>query len=187
MPKPIRCVRLTKAIVRNANDRDHKPSLNKICPGDRHQRSPSDPKFEDRSQEETEWQELWAHEGAWRLANRILKLKEKHKTAFFSRTEKWCLPAPSKIKPEEREFVVHYGASMHMISRKKDLNSAWLETVSTSRCPTSVTTVNGEVQTHEEATCHVRELDIVLTLKNPRRHANIIVARKALPGSRIFI
>ena len=43
-------------------------------------------------------------------------------------------PAPSKIKPKGREFVVDSGASMHMIS-KKDLNSAELETVTTSRSP----------------------------------------------------
>ena len=37
------------------------------------------------------------------------------------------LPAASTIKPEEREFVVDSGASMHMVS-KKDLNSAELQT-----------------------------------------------------------
>ena len=35
------------------------------------------------------------------------------------------LPSPSTIKPEEREFVVDSGASVHMIS-KKVLNSAEL-------------------------------------------------------------
>ena len=40
---------------------------------------------------------------------------------------------------------------MHMIS-KKDLNSAELETLTTSRSPTTVITANGEVQTHEEDT-----------------------------------
>ena len=53
---------------------------------------------------------------------------------------------------------------MHMIS-KKDLNSAELETVTTSRSPRTVITANGEVQTHEEATVYVKELDIFLTLK----------------------
>ena len=38
---------------------------------------------------------------------------------------------------------------MHMIS-KKDLNSAELETVTTSKSPTTVIKANGEVQTHEE-------------------------------------
>ena len=53
---------------------------------------------------------------------------------------------------------------MHMIS-KKDLNSAELETVTTSRSPTTVITANGEVQTHEEATVCVKELEKFLTMK----------------------
>ena len=53
---------------------------------------------------------------------------------------------------------------MHMIS-KKDLNSADLETVTTSRSPTTVITANGEVQTHEEAIVYFKELDVFLTMK----------------------
>ena len=119
-------------MLRHANIRDQNPSFGMIYPGDPQQRKPNAPKFEDRSQEETEWKERCAHEAAWRLAKNILKLNEKHKTAFFSPSENWCLPAPSAIKPEEREFVVDSGASMHMIS-KKDLNSAELETLTTSK------------------------------------------------------
>ena len=117
--KPIRCVQFTKTVLRHANIRDQKPSLGVICPGDPHQRKPNAPKFEDRSQEETERQERYAREAAWKMARSILKLKEKYKTTFFSPSENWCLPSPSTIKPEEREFVVDSGASMHMISKKK--------------------------------------------------------------------
>ena len=53
---------------------------------------------------------------------------------------------------------------MHMIS-KKDLNSAELETVTTSKSPTTAITANGEVRTNEEATVYVRELGIFLTMK----------------------
>ena len=56
----------------------------------------------------------------------MLKLKEKNKAAFFSPSENWCLPAPSTLKPEEREFVVDSGVSMHMIS-KKDLSNAGMD------------------------------------------------------------
>ena len=93
----------------------------------------------------------------------MFKLKEHERAAFFSSPENRCLLA-STLKPEEREFVVHSGASMHMTS-KKDLNSAELETVTTSRSPTIVITANGEVQTHEEAIVYVEELDIFLTMK----------------------
>ena len=128
-----------------------------------HQRSPNATKFEDRSLEETEWQEQGAREAAWKLAQIILKLKEKRNTAFFSRSENRCLPA-STLKPEEREFVVDSGASMHMIS-KKDLSEAEMDTLTKSCSPTIVITANGEVQTQEEAIVYVKELDIFLTMK----------------------
>ena len=162
--KPIRCVRFTKAVLRRANIRDQNPSLGMICPGNPHQRNPNASKFEDRYKEETEWQERCAGEAAWKLAKHILKLKEKYKTAFFSPSENRCLPAPSTLKFEKREFVVDSGALMHMIS-KKDLNSGELETLTTSTSATTVITANGEVQTHEEAIVYVKELDIFLTMK----------------------
>ena len=56
------------------------------------------------------------------------------------------------------------GASMHMIS-KKDLSEAEMDTLTKSCSPTIVITANGEVQTHEEATVYVKELDIFLTMK----------------------
>ena len=162
--KPIRCVQFAKAVVRHAYMRDQNRSLGMICPSDPHQRSADAPKFEDRSQEETEWQERCAREAAWRLAKRILKLKEKKKAAFFSPSENWWLPAPSSLKHEEREFVVDPGASVHMIS-KKDLNSSEMDNLTKSCSPTIVITANGEVQTHEEAILYVKELDMFLTMK----------------------
>ena len=71
--KPIRCVTFTKAVLHHANNRDQNPSLGMICPGEPHQRSPNALKFEDRSQEETEWQEQGAREAAWKLAKSVLK------------------------------------------------------------------------------------------------------------------
>ena len=53
---------------------------------------------------------------------------------------------------------------MHMIS-KKDLSDAEMETVTKSCSPTIVITGNGEVQTHEEATVYVKELEKFLTMK----------------------
>ena len=146
MQKPIQRVKFTQAIARHTKIRDQNPSLGLMCPGQPHQRSPNAPKFEDRSQEETEWQEEGARE------------VEKNRATFFSLSVKRCLPA-SCLKPEEREFVVDSGASMHMIS-KKDLNDAEMDTLTKSCSPTIVITANGEVQTHEEATVYVKELDI---------------------------
>ena len=163
MRKPIQRVKLTKAIARHTKIRDQNPSLGYICPGEPYERSPNAPKFEDRSQEETEWQEQGAREAAWKLAKNVLKLKEHERATFFSLSENRCLLA-STLKPEEREFVVDSGASMHMIS-KKDLSDAQMDTLTKSCSPTIVTTANGEVQTHEEATAHVKELDMFLTMK----------------------
>ena len=77
--KPIRCVRFTKAVVRHANIRDQNPSLGMICPGDPHQRNPNAPKFEDRSQEETEWQEQGARE-AVEAGQKCIKLNGARKS-----------------------------------------------------------------------------------------------------------
>ena len=163
MRKPIQRVKFTKAIARHTKIRDQNPSLGYICPGEPHERSANAPKFEDRSHEETEWQEQGAREAAWKLAKSVLKLKEHERAIFFSPSENRCLPA-STLKPEEREFVVDSGASMHMIS-KKDLSDAEMDTLTKSCTPTVVITANGEVQTHEEAIVYVKELDIFLTMK----------------------
>ena len=163
MPKPIQRVKFKKAIARHTKIRDKNPSLGYICPGEPHERSPNAPNFEDRSQKETEWQEQGAREAAWKLAKRVFKLKEHERAAFFSSPENRCLPA-STLKPEEREFVVDSGASMHMIS-KKDLSEAEMDTLTKSCSPTIVITANGEVQTHEATIVYVKELDIFLTMK----------------------
>ena len=89
----------------------------------------------------------------------IYKLKEKDKATFYSPAEDWVLPPASTKEPEEMEFVEDSRASMHMVS-KRDLNSAELETMRTSRSPTAVMTASGEVQTREEATENVKQLDL---------------------------
>ena len=163
MPKPIQRVKFRKATARHTKIRDQNPSLGYICPGEPHQRSSNAPKFEDRSHEETEWQEQGAREAAWKLAKSVFKLQEHERATFFSPSENWCLPA-SNLNPEEREFVVDSGASMHMIS-KKDLSDAEMDTLTKSCSPTIVITAIGEVQTQEEAIVYVKELDTFLTMK----------------------
>ena len=96
------------------------------------------------------------------LKNRY-KHKEKDKAACNFPAEEWALLAASTKELVEREFVVVSGASMHVVS-KKDLNSAELETMRTSRSPTTVMTGNAEVHTREEATENVKELDLFVTV-----------------------
>ena len=104
MPKTIQRVKFKKAVARHTKIRDQNPSLRLTCPGEPHDRSPNAPKFEDRFQEETEWQEQGAREAAWKLAKNVFKLKEHERAAFFSSPENRCLLALT-LKPEEREFL----------------------------------------------------------------------------------
>ena len=74
--------------------------------------------------------------------------------------------APSKTSksPEDREFVVGSGASMHMMS-KKELSSPEMGTVRRARNPTVVLTADGEVRTHEEAQVLVHDLNQFVTVQ----------------------
>ena len=74
MRKPIQRVKFTKAVARHTKIRDQNPSLGYICPGEPHERSRNAPKFEDRSQEETEWQEQGAREAAWKLWPKVYSI-----------------------------------------------------------------------------------------------------------------
>ena len=135
---PVRRVRFTKAALRKANIKENEgPSLGKIQVKLPHQRSPHATKFEDSSPGKTARQERCARGKARSLARNIYKLKEKDKATFYSPAGEWIMLAASTIKPEEREFVVDSGASMHMVSRK-DFISAELETVRTSKNPIRV-------------------------------------------------
>ena len=178
MQKPIQRVKLKKAIARRTQIRDQNPSFGYICPGEPHERSPNAPNFEDRSQEETEWQEQGAREAAWKLAKNVFKLKEHERAAFFSSPEERYLPA-STLKPGVREFVVDSRALMHMIS-KKDLSKAEMDTLTKSCSPTIVITANGEVQTHEEPIVYCQGIGYILDNESLREHAISIVAGKVL-------
>ena len=83
--------------------------------------------------------------------------KKKDKAAFYFHAEEWVFLAASTKEPEDREFVVDSGACMHLVSNK-DLKSAEVETMRTSRSSTTVMTADGEVQTTEETTVYVKQL-----------------------------
>ena len=108
---------------------------------------------EDRSEDETFKQERCAGKEAWEMTKSIHKLNGKDKATLLS-LEVWCPRAPSLRKPKEREFVVDSRASMPMLSRK-DLHSAELDAMLVSR----------KVQTSEEATVYVYDLDSFLTVQ----------------------
>ena len=164
MPKPIQRVKFTQAIARHTKNRDQNPSLGYICPGELHQRSPNAPQLENRSSGGDRVARARCPRSSVEAGQKCVQIKKEHeRAAFFSSPENRCHLA-STLKPEEREFVVDSGASMHMIS-KKDLSEAEMNTLTKSCSPTIVITANGEVQTHEEAIVYVKELDIFLTMK----------------------
>ena len=96
-------------------------------------------KFDDMSHEETERKQRCAQIMAWNLAK-----------TFATRSKRI-----RQQKSRRREFLVDSGASMHMVS-KRDLNSAELVTMRTTRGLTTVMTANGEVQTREDTTVYVK-------------------------------
>ena len=75
---------------------------------------------------------------------------------------------------------------MHMVS-KRDLNSAELETMRMSKYPTTVMTANGEVQTREEATENVKELDSFVTVMLLEETPAVLSLGKTLSGSRVYL
>ena len=122
-------------------------------------------RLEERPHEETLHQERCAHKAAWDLAKNIFKLENSGKTMLYVPGEKKEMPAPTASKrPEEREFVVDSGASMHMMS-KKELSSEEMGTVKSSRKPTAVLTASGKVHTHEEAQVFVHDLNQFVTVQ----------------------
>ena len=50
------------------------------------------------------------------LGEKELQAQEWDKATFYTSVEARAMLAPSSKEPEEREFVVHPGASMHMLS-----------------------------------------------------------------------
>ena len=139
------------------------PSLGKLRVKHPHQRSHYAMKFEDLSHEETVRQPRCARSEAWNLAKTYTSSKRTtklHSTRPRKNGYSWLR---QQKELEEREFVVASGASMHLVS-KRDLNFVELETMRTSRSPTTVMTANGEVQTREEATVYVKELDLFVTV-----------------------
>ena len=83
MQKPIHRVKFTKTNARHTKIRDQIPSLGYICPGEPHERSPNAPKFEDRSQEETEWQEQRCPRSSVEAGQKCVKIKGVSKSNFL--------------------------------------------------------------------------------------------------------
>ena len=73
---------------------------------DSHERNPCAPRFEERTEDETLYQERCARRVEWDLAKCVLKLRNTDKASFYSHLEAKATPAPTSKSPEEREIVV---------------------------------------------------------------------------------
>ena len=172
MHKPIQRVKFTKAVARHTKIRDKILRSDTFVKVNLMSAAPTLPNLTIGLKRRRNGKSMVPREVAWKLVKSVFHLKEWERATFFSPSENRCLPASNR-KPEEREFVVDSGASMHMIS-KKDLSDAVMDTLTTSCSPTIVITANGEVQTHEEATVYVKEFGCILDYESPRKHASSI-------------
>ena len=121
-------VKFSKSTWHQRKIRERKGPLRGIIPKcEPHERSPCSPKFGEISHEDTLHQERCARKVAVDSAKLFHKLKNADKTTFYSSIEARRMPALTSKSPEEQEFVVDSGATMHMMS-KKVLSSDELET-----------------------------------------------------------
>ena len=116
MRKPIRRVNSRKPLHFTVYIREM------ICPGDPYQRSPNAPQFEDRSQEETEWEEQGVREAAWKLAKSFLKIVGLHRDVNDARRA--CANRSLKTnKPSSHLRKI--GACLHQLLNLRNKNLLW--------------------------------------------------------------
>ena len=152
--------------VKQTSEKEKVPSLGQIQVTFPHERSPFALKIDDRSLGGTARQERCARGDAWELAKKFLKLKKRHSYILFTF---WGVDFACRIhnKPRGKRVCGRFW-SKHAHGQQ-DLNKAEFETMRISKNPIMVETANVEVQTEEEATVYVRELDLfvkVMLLEN---------------------
>ena len=185
MQKPIQRVKFTKAIARHTKIRHQNPSLGYTCPGEPHQRRPKAPKFEDRSQEETEWQEQGAREAAWRLAKNLLKMKGEKQSNIFLTFGK---EVPARIKSWT------WGTRICCRLRRVDAYDQqrgldWSWNGFFDEFEQSYDSHNRQWRSADAwrgNSVHQRT-GYILDYESPRKHASSIVAWKALRWKRTFL
>ena len=109
------------------------------------------------------------------------KLTEKDKVAFYLPAEEWVLPAASKKEPslqliQERVCVCSARKTLTLLSWTWD-------TLRTSRSLTTVMTASGEVQTREEASVGVKQVDLFVTVVLFWRNSRSSLLLETLWGS----
>ena len=92
--------------------------------GPSQERNPCEPKFEDRTLQETLQQERCARREAWDLAKNVFMLKTRDKATFHSPTEAWVMPAPSSEKARGTRISGRF-RSFDAHAEQKGLHLSW--------------------------------------------------------------
>ena len=95
------------------------------------------------------------------------------------------MPAPTKKRPEEREFVVDSGVSVYTMN-KKELSSEEMDTLGRSRNHTVKLTANERVHKIEEAQVRVHDLNLSVTVQVLEGNACYSIAWNTLRRPQIF-
>ena len=158
--------------MRHGNIRERKGPAQGVMQNCEPQERSVGSKFGERTQKDTLKQERCARRESWDLAKKCLQAQKKggKGCVLLSCRSVGNADTLSSTKPEEHEFVVDSGASVHMLS-KTDLSSGELETLRRSRNATTVVTANGEVQTNEEAQVLCSRSSSLCDCAVARRHA----------------
>ena len=164
MRKPIQRVTFTKAIARHTKIRDQNPSLGYICPNEPHERSPNAPKFEDRLSVGDRVARARCPRSSVEDGQKCVKRKGASESNILLTFRKTCA-CLHQILILRSENLLSTPVRQCIRSAKRTSVMLKMDTLTKSCSPTIVITVNGEVQTHEEATVYVKELDKLLTLK----------------------
>ena len=156
---------LSLRYVKQVSGEKKEPSLRKIQVKNPHQRSPHAMKFEDRPHEETERQQAMVPEA------RLGTLPKTHSSSKRER-QNYILLARGRMGT--RSCANERAGGKRVCSGIPERGCIWsarhtstlprLETMRISRDPTKVVTANGEVQTREEATENVKELNLFVTV-----------------------
>ena len=113
---------------------------------------------------------------------RMTSGQRKGQSYLFSHTNEWCFPAPSAIKPEEREFVVDSGPSMHMMSWKGRNSAELVSKKSDDGCCRQRRSAN---KRKSDRVC--QKIGFIRDNKASRRYTGRSLIRKTLRRSRIRI
>ena len=119
---------------------------------------------------------LGAKDGARQAAGQLAKQLYRIRGTY--------LENEATFNPDERDFIVDSGVSMHVM-RKMELPPEELETVKVSRLPTTVISTNVSIDTTEEATLHAKEdVDMFVMVQLPEDTPAVLYLRN--PGKKIW-